>query len=97
MELVARNTMQLSKYGIAVRADVDVGIGRIEGNSLISVEDERPGAGSVIDAVERIGPLQCRHPGLSIESERYLPVTIRRAQGTFEKFFGCSVEGIGAI
>ena len=45
---------QLGKYGLAVRADVDIGIGRIKGDGLISIEDERPGTGSVINAVERV-------------------------------------------
>ena len=71
MELVARNTTQLIKHGLAVRADVDVGIGRIEGDSLISVEDERPWAGSVLNAVEGIGFLQRRYPGLSIERKEF--------------------------
>ena len=89
--------MQLSKDGLAVWANVDVGIGRIEGNGLISVEYEQPCAGSVVNDVERMGLLQRRHSGFSIESEGYFPVTIRRTRRTFEKFFGCFVERIQAM
>ena len=80
MELVTCDATQLGEHGLAVWADVDVGIGRIESDGLVRIEDERPCAGSMFDGVERVGPLQRRDAGLGIESERYIAVTRRRAQ-----------------
>ena len=62
MELVARKTTQLGKYGLTVWANVDVGIGRVKGDSLIRIENKRPRAGSVLKVVERAGLFQRRQP-----------------------------------
>lgn len=70
LELIPGNSPQLTKNVLPIRADVDVGIGRVEGNSLIRVENKRPCAGSVLDAIEWVCPLQGREPSLGIESER---------------------------
>jgi hypothetical protein len=47
---------QFGKHSLTVWADVNVGIGRIERNGLIRIEEERPTARSVLNAVERAGP-----------------------------------------
>jgi hypothetical protein len=96
VELVACNTTQLGKNGLTVRADVDIGVGRIEGDGLIRIEYERPCTGSALNAVECVGPFQRCQASLGIESERHIAVTSGRARRTIEQNLRRFVERIGA-
>jgi hypothetical protein len=49
------NRMQLIKNVLAIRTDANVGIGRVERNSLIRIENNGPFAGLVLIAVEGVG------------------------------------------
>ena len=79
VELVACNASQLGKNSLTIWADVDIGVGRIKGDGLIRIKNERPWTGSALNAVEGLSPFQRREPGLSIESERHIACARRRA------------------
>src|SRR5271156_2895893 len=65
-----RHAAQFGKDGLAVRADVDIGIGRIESDGLVGIEDKRPRTCSMFDEIEHAGPLQRCQAGLGVKGGR---------------------------
>src|SRR5579871_5302018 len=87
---------QLIQNVLPIRTDVDIGIGRVQGNSLIRIEVKRPCAGPVLNAVEGADASDGRKPGLGVESERYVTGSLRRAQWFPEERFSRFVKRISA-
>jgi hypothetical protein len=97
VELIAGDAAQLRKNGCAISADIDVGIGRIKGDGLVRIEDERPRTASMLDGIECAGPLQRCFARIDVESERQIVHARQRAPETAEQRLGCFVERIALV
>ena len=58
------------KHGLAVWADIHVGVRCVESDRLIRIEDEGPCACSVLNILERLGAFERSQSGWGVESER---------------------------
>src|ERR1700733_4710681 len=86
---------QCGKHVLTVWVDVDVGIGRVVGNSLIRIENKRPFADSALNVGECVGPFRPHQPGLGIEAKGISPFPAEGLKVPLRRDFVASGKGSG--